>query len=114
MEAISPMSMFLAACGGGVLAEAVKWYQLRESPVLPDYAKGWVYWIITIVMILAGGGLAVAYGGDIKTHIQAINIGASAPLIIKALFSAAQAEDARKGFAPITPRASISRFLAGK
>jgi hypothetical protein len=47
------------------------------------------YWIVTTVMIVVGGVLVVAYlRSEVKVNaIMAINIGASAPLILGALVS---------------------------
>lgn len=76
---------FLVGCFGGLLGEMVKWYQLKDSAHMPDYARNALYWIITVLMILSGGGLALLYGVDLKNALLVANIGLSAPLIIKAL-----------------------------
>ncbi len=81
---------FGLGCMGGVCAEALKWYRIREElhKGVPDYAKSWPYWAVTIIMCLVGGGLVCAYqaseGVDLNP-ILAVNIGASAPLILGAL-----------------------------
>lgn len=68
---------------GGGLAELLKWYQLRESPNTPPYLGSTKYWVLTVLMALAGGLLAAVQ--DISSPLLAINIGISAPLILKAL-----------------------------
>ncbi len=107
--------VLLVGCLGGLLGEAAKWFQLRESPNLPDYARKPSYWIITLIMILLGGLLAVLYGTDNRNAILIANIGLSAPLIIKTL-----AETTREGKGRGTtrkasrPGPSILNFLAGR
>jgi hypothetical protein len=72
----------LGVLGGG-LAELVKWYKIKDSANIGDYKNGAIYWVITILMILAGGALAWIWSlmGNINA-ILAVNVGASAPLII--------------------------------
>lgn len=106
-------SIFGIACGGGFLVELVKWWQLRESANFPAYSKSPVYWFLTVAMILAGGFLAVLYGTDSKQAILVLNIGISAPAIIRAL--ASNVPEARRG--PTTKQASglhIHDFLAAR
>lgn len=74
---------------GGLLAELLGLYRLRTvaPSAFPSYLRSGFYWLVTVAMILAGGGLVWIYsqsGLDMKPII-AINIGASAPLILGAL-----------------------------
>ncbi|MDD5038920.1 MAG: hypothetical protein PHN78_06355 [Dehalococcoidales bacterium] len=78
--------VFAVACGGGIAAEALKWFGLRDSPNTPQYVHSVKYWVLTVIMILIGGGLAPLYGTKDVNALLAVNIGASAPLIIGALF----------------------------
>ena len=57
----------------------------------PEYTLKWQYWVVTLLMILAGGLLVIAYlrSQVMVNPIMAINIGASAPLLIGALVSQA-------------------------
>ena len=71
---------------GGFLAELFGLFKLRHEAKesLPVWLKSIFYWALTLLMILAGGVLVVIY---LKSNISlsalvAVNIGASAPLII--------------------------------
>jgi hypothetical protein len=82
---------FIWGVVGGVLAELIGLFRLRTlSPQdFPDWLKTPFYRVITVVMILAGGILVVAYlRSDVKINaIIAINLGASAPLLLGSLVS---------------------------
>ena len=72
---------------GGAAAESLKWYSVREELYkgVPDYAKSCWYWLVTLVMVVFGGVLVLAYQhseGVTLNLVLAFNIGASAPLII--------------------------------
>ena len=90
---------FLWALGGGLAAEALRWWRLVQnhrsgkSLNLPAYARSPFYWALTAVIVLAGGMLAVAYvaSGQRLSAVLAVNIGASAPLIIQGLAASAPA-----------------------
>lgn len=74
---------------GGVITEVLTWYKDRRNP---QTAYPWrKYWIATVLMILGGGLLVVMYlrSGAGLNAILCANIGASAPLIVAALASAA-------------------------
>ncbi len=78
---------------GGLLAELIGLFRLRTvtSQDLPDWLRTSYYWVVTVVMILAGGILVVAYlRSEVKINaIIAINLGASAPLLLGSLVSQA-------------------------
>ena len=49
---------FLWGLIGGVFAELLGWFKLRQQ--IPNLPTGTSYWIITGLMILAGGVMVVA------------------------------------------------------
>jgi len=71
---------FLYGLLGGLLSEVLGLFRLRQqAPAdLPRWFKSWFYWATT------GGGLAVIYlrSGISVQPILAVNVGASAPLLI--------------------------------
>jgi hypothetical protein len=80
---------FLYGVMGGVFAELLGLYKLRtQAPsAFPTYLRSGFYWSVTIAMVFAGGVLVWVYnhsGLDMKPLI-AVNIGASAPLILGSL-----------------------------
>lgn len=105
---------FLIACFGGLLAELLKWYRLRESPNLPVYSKSPLYWSLTALMILAGGGLALLYGTAPKNPLLVANIGLSAPLIIKALADTSQGSHEEENIRVQTPGFGFDRRKTNK
>ncbi len=74
---------------GGFLAELLGLFKLRHQAPgrLPRFLKSWFYWLVTLAMACAGGVLVVVYlkSGISLQPILAVNIGASAPLIIGSL-----------------------------
>ena len=92
-------SFFLLGVAGGFVAEFLGLFKLRrEAPERwPKYLKTPIYWIISIVMMVVGGGLVILYisSDAAVTPVLALNIGASAPLILQVL--TAQAPDVPLG-----------------
>ena len=75
---------------GGCAAEALKWYRIREElhKGIPAYAKSWLNWTVTGIMAAMGALLVFVYQAseDVSlSPILALNIGASAPLILGTL-----------------------------
>src|SRR5205823_5819585 len=89
-SALGPGEGFLCGLIGGAFAELAGWFKLRTASKTdrPAYLTDKFYWVITTLMVFAGGVLVAIYirseMGTIKP-ILAVNIGASAPLIIQTL-----------------------------
>jgi len=80
------------AAGGGLAANFLTLLDLRNTPQaqLPDF-KSIFYWLPFVLMPLLGAGLAYAYvmsGVELKP-IVAVNIGITAPLILRAMANTA-------------------------
>ncbi len=78
-----------AGVAGGIAAELLKWYRIREElhDGVPDYARTWLYWLVTVAMAFLGGLLVFLYQsteGIELNLVLAFNIGASAPLLVGA------------------------------
>src|SRR5581483_1715468 len=89
---MSGMSVFLWAVFGGAFCELLHWVGIRRrSNYFPQYARNVGYWVITILLILAGGILAVAVNlaGTALTPLTASVFGYSAPTLIHKLVKAA-------------------------
>ena len=89
-ENMANLEGFLYGLFGGLLAELLNWFKHRqEEPSKIPVLKSPFYWILTGAMILSGGGLVVVYlQSDIPLKpILAVNVGASAPLIIGLLIA---------------------------
>jgi hypothetical protein len=108
-------TIFLFGVIGGAVAEVLKWWQLREAPNPPAYLKSVFYWVITVIMTLVGGILAIAYNVDASKPLLAINIGVSAPMILKGLASIIPVKSpAGTSFAGAPKRAGVLDMIAGR
>lgn len=102
--------IFIVGCFGGVMGEALNWYLKRNSPNLPKYVKGLRYWVITVIMILIGGGLATLYGLEEKSALLVAQIGLTAPVLLKSLVQIPPESEAKSfGSDP-----SVWDFIAGR
>lgn len=107
IEGIGPI--FLCACFGSILIEVLKWYQIKDSPNLPIYATSPFYWSVSAVMVLCSGALAILYGVTPRSAIMVLNIGGSAPLIIKSLADMKSQEASSSRVATKPPRTNAGR-----
>jgi hypothetical protein len=110
-------TVFGLGIAGGLLAEALKLYQLRESKKPPAYLKSALYWIVTLLMALSGGGLAVVNNGGSTSPLLALNIGISAPLILKGLATISPGKSPDAAGQPFEPKksgGSILDMMAGR
>lgn len=89
--------VFLAGTTGGCLLELVHWYAIRREQKLPDFAKRPLYWIVSALMAIAGGGLAVLYFGARAEGIVALHVGLSTPLILQKLATTMATPGAKGG-----------------
>jgi hypothetical protein len=84
---VSIQSAILLGLVGGFLPEMGEQYKLRKvkKEDYPDHFKSFRYWFWTLVMISFGGILVLIYNlsGSEFNPFLSINVGASAPLIIK-------------------------------
>ena len=81
-----PLWIFLVGAAGGVALELLHLYSLRHTRPLPDYVRSKFYWAVSILMMVLGGGLALAYFGATEVHVLAVGqMGLSTPLILQKL-----------------------------
>jgi hypothetical protein len=92
---VSLVEGFLFGVLGGLFGEVLSLFKLRHQPasLLPIWIRSPWYWTMTVLMILSGGGLVVIYmkSSIAVAPILAVNIGASAPLILGTLVAQAPA-----------------------
>jgi hypothetical protein len=109
MQIQGAFSIFLAGAFGGFLVELLRWYKIKESRSFPDYASRFTYWSLTILMILAGGGVAVLSGLGPINALTVLNIGASAPALIGAFAAPPQSSSPGKSTDTDVAQGGISR-----
>ncbi len=78
-------AVFGVGFAGGVLLELLHWYTIRQDEHWPQYARSPVYWLISLAMAVAGGGLTLLYFGAKADGLVALHVGISTPLILQKL-----------------------------
>ena len=93
MTETATLPLWLWGAVGGVVAEVLRWYRVRETLYegMPHWAADWKYWVVTVLMIGVGSLLVLMHqdSGTRMTPTLAVNVGASAPLFVSALLSKA-------------------------
>jgi hypothetical protein len=104
------MAVFGVGCGGGIVAELLHWWNLRDQAQLPAYKTSPFYWAITVAMIFAGGFIAWLYFGEHAEGIIALHVGVSTPLILQKLVISIPAPSGAKNVV-VSPAPSIRTFF---
>ena len=84
----SDWAVFGVGIAGGAANELLHWWNLRQNPNLPEYAKSVFYWALTAGMIVLGGGLAWLQLGTQAEPLIAFQIGLVAPMLLQQLTKA--------------------------
>ncbi len=110
MTLSSDINVLLVGCFGGLAAEALHWWNLRTTDRLPQYGKKLFYWIITVIMILVGGGIAWLQFGSSGEAWVVFQIGVAAPLILQKLTTSLPTPEGQMGMRE-SPQGSIRNFF---
>jgi hypothetical protein len=97
---ISTLAIFLWGAGGSVAVEIVTlWgYYEQGAGQLPARYRQVGFWIVRLLLAIMAGGLALAY--EIQKPLLAVNVGASTPLLIRALAQGLRPKTDLKSAAP--------------
>ena len=96
----SSLQVFLGGLVGGAVLELLHWYNIRRDPQIPVYARSPIYWIITLLMAVVGGALALLYFGSQADAIVTFHVGLSTPLILQKLTTTVANVPGGKGVGP--------------
>lgn len=96
----SSLQVFLCGLAGGAVLELLHWYNIRRDSQFPTYAKSPVYWLVTLLMAVVGGGLAWLYFGAQGEPIVTFHVGLSTPLILQKLTTTVANVPGGKGSGP--------------
>jgi hypothetical protein len=97
MGLTSMLQVFITGVVGGIVLELVHWYNIIKAGDWPAYGNRVGYWIVTGLMAMVGGGLAVLYFGSRADGLVAFHVGLSAPLILQKLTTTIATTPGAKG-----------------
>jgi|SRR5271154_3860429 len=85
MILIARWAIFLAGFAGGLVGEFLTLYEeSRNNPsARVRQNRDEFYWVMSLAMALAGGGVALLYNFKEVNVFAILNIGASAPVFLK-------------------------------
>lgn len=98
--------VFAVGFVGGILLELLHWYNIYRTPEFPGYARSPKYWIVSFLMAVAGGLVALFYFGPRTEAMIALHVGLSTPLILQKLAVTAAEPPGAKG-----PGLSVASFF---
>ncbi len=104
----SGSAVFGIGLAGGIANELLHWWGLRHDHNLPHYASRPFYWIVTVAMIVLGGGFSWLQLGDRADALIAFQIGLVAPMFLQKLAKIAPTPHGAMGH-----KASLRHFLEG-
>jgi hypothetical protein len=91
MDTLTPMEIFGLGCLGGAVPDVLRLIKGRRDGA-PAYLKTAFFWVMFLVLILLGGGIAVWLNGPgVK---EALTFGFTAPEVISRFFGS---DDADRG-----------------
>jgi hypothetical protein len=94
--------VFWAGTLGPVLVEIVKVSQMRKGRVARLYRR-WQYWLLTLPLLPLGGIAAVIHGTESVSLATALQLGATAPLLI-ASWASGRSTESSYGLLPAQER----------
>jgi hypothetical protein len=106
-SALAMNQTIILAAVGGLIYNVLPLLELQKAPKAdrPDF-KDWLFWLPFFIWPLLAGLLGFAYSssaqpssGPAMTPLLALNVGLSAPLILRAM---AQANPFQKGTQPVS------------
>jgi hypothetical protein len=80
--------LFAWGCVGSACDELLHWASLRRRRTFPTYVRSIKYWVVTALLVLMGGVVALAYGSSsfrLITPLTVLIVGYCAPALIKSL-----------------------------
>ena len=104
------LSVFAVGCAGGVLGEILHWWNLRQKPEWPEYAKHLKYWVATLLMTLAGGLVCWLYFGQRVAGPIGLHVGITTPLLLQKLLGSIPRQVGGRHLI-VQPRATLANFF---
>ena len=106
------LRIFLVGCMGGFCVELIHWWHIKREPEWPIYFKSLIYWVITLLMIAAGGVVCWLYFGESGDGIKIFHVGITTPLLLQKLSTTIpEVGGARGASLRPGPKATIRSFF---
>lgn len=102
----SMWQVFAVGVFGGFLAELLHWRGLSTQKALPVYSRRLLYWVVTALLILSGGGVALLFFGSHADGLLTLHVGASTPLLLQKMVAAVPDRPGARTAGP-----SVKRFF---